>query len=171
MKELIKKICAFIVDLAGQYHREQQRKAFGIPLKVAFDSISLEGNVQIGEYSYCNEYSRIDSGLNSKVVIGKYCAIGRFVHITSKTHAFHQPTADENFPSPRMVEADVTIGDYVWIGDKVTILPGVSVGNYAVIAAHSVVKENVLPFEIVGGLPARHIRFNDDHYRFKPELK
>ena len=53
----------------------------------------------------------------------------------------------------------VTIGNDVWIGQNVIIRKGVTIGNGAVIGANSVVSKDVLPYEIVGGLPAAHIRF------------
>lgn len=122
--------------------------------------------MSFGEHTYINEGSRIDSGTASKVMIGRHCAIGRFVHITSKTHDLSRPTTDEDNPHIKHVEADVLIGDYVWIGDKVTILPGVKIGNYAVVGAHSLVTRNVKPFEVVGGIPAIHIKFNTVHYLY-----
>ena len=120
----------------------------------------------IGEFTYINEFSRIDSGKCSKVTIGRHCAIGRFVHITSKTHSLLSPTTDENTLVIEQEEDDVFIGNYVWIGDKVTILPGVKIGDYAIVGAHSLVTRDVRPFEIVGGAPASHIRFNLTHYRY-----
>lgn len=54
----------------------------------------------------------------------------------------------------------VIIGKNVWIGDKATILPGVTIGEGAVIAANSVVSKNVPPFSVVGGIPARIIKQN-----------
>lgn len=120
----------------------------------------------IGEHTYINDYSRIDSGDSSKVVIGRHCAIGRYVHITSKSHDLTQPTTDELHSTIRQKEADVIIGNYVWIGDKVTILPGVRIGDYSVVAAHAVVTKSVNNFEIVGGIPAKVIRINSAHYNF-----
>ncbi|MBA4054338.1 MAG: acyltransferase [Marivirga sp.] len=147
-------------------HRENIREKFKLPLSVTFDSISLEGNITIGENTYMNEHTRIDSGDNSKVVIGRHCAIGRYVHITSKTHDLLQPTTDEVHATIQLKESDVIIGNYVWVGDKVTILPGVHIDDYAVIAAHAVVTRNVNKFEIVGGIPAKLIRLNKLHYKF-----
>ena len=59
---------------------------------------------------------------------------------------------------------DVTIGNDVWIGYNVTIMSGVTIGDGAVIAANSHVVKNVEPYTIVGGNPAKHIK-----YRFTPE--
>ena len=166
VKNIIKRLLAKILDLALEYKQEEKKKKFRLPPSVSIYNVSLEGNVSIDEFTYINERSRIDSGANSLVKIGKHCAIGREVHITSKTHDLRQPTTDETHTSILHKESDVVIGDYVWIGDKVTILPGVEIGNYAVIGAHSLVTKDVKQFEIVGGIPAKHIRFNSSHYKF-----
>jgi acetyltransferase-like isoleucine patch superfamily enzyme len=54
----------------------------------------------------------------------------------------------------------VIIGDNVWIGDKATILPGVSIGNGAVIAANAVVTKDVPAYSVAAGNPARIIKQN-----------
>ncbi|WP_459546842.1 CatB-related O-acetyltransferase [Nocardia sp. X0981] len=53
---------------------------------------------------------------------------------------------------------DTVIGNDVWIGRSATIMPGVTIGDGAVVAAHAVVTKDVEPYAIVGGNPARHIR-------------
>jgi acetyltransferase-like isoleucine patch superfamily enzyme len=55
----------------------------------------------------------------------------------------------------KLAAAPVTIGDDVWIGVNAVVLPGVTVGNGAVVAAGAVVTEDVLPYTVVGGVPAR----------------
>lgn len=57
---------------------------------------------------------------------------------------------------------DTEVGNDVWIGREATIMPGVTIGDGAVVAAYSVVTKDVDPYEIVGGNPARHIRFRFD---------
>lgn len=56
------------------------------------------------------------------------------------------------------------IGNDVWIGASVTIINGVKIGDGAIIAAGAVVTEDVKPYEIVGGIPAKHIKFRFDEY-------
>lgn len=56
----------------------------------------------------------------------------------------------------------VNIGHDVWIGEKVIILDGVNIGNGAVIAAGAVVTKDVKPYSVVGGVPARHIKYRFD---------
>jgi len=152
---------------ARDYELKEKLKQMGIFSTVKLYNCDIFGDVTIGEYSYIAPYSVISSGENSKVVIGKHCAIGRSVTVTSKGHDLHCPTSDENNISHKHVEADTIIGDYVWIGDHVFIKHGITVGDYAVIGANSVVTKDVKPFEIVGGVPAKHIRFNTKHYRYK----
>ena len=166
MKKIIKGFIFFIYRLMRQRERELIREKFGLSSTVTFSDLSIEGNVTIGEHTYFNDFARVDSGPNSKISIGKHCAIGRFVHITSKTHDLKQPTTMDGQHVIPHIEADVVIGNYVWIGDHVSIMPGVAVGDYAVIGAHSLVKKDIKSFEIVGGIPARHIRFNTIHKKF-----
>ena len=61
-------------------------------------------------------------------------------------------------------ERPVVIGNDVWIGDRVIILPGVHVGDGSILAAGAVVTKDVPPYAIVGGVPAKLIRMrkNDD---------
>jgi acetyltransferase-like isoleucine patch superfamily enzyme len=65
----------------------------------------------------------------------------------------------ERVPGLPHTKGDVVIGNDVWIGQDALILSGVQIGNGAAIAARSVVKEDVLPYSIVAGNPAQHIKF------------
>ena len=68
---------------------------------------------------------------------------------------------------------DIVIGNDVWIGSGVSIMSGVNVGDGAVIAAHSHVVKNVEPYSIVGGNPAKHIkyRFNEEQIQKLMKIK
>lgn len=65
----------------------------------------------------------------------------------------------QRFPGHPSSKGDVTIGNDVWIGREALILSGVEIGDGAVIASRSVVTKRVAPYSIVGGNPARHIKF------------
>ena len=170
MKALIKKIAFRVIDRFVSFHKSYRDeliyKNFDIDRSVRFWELSVEGNVRIGEQTYLNDHCRIDSGKNSKVEVGAYCAIGRRVHITSKTHSMVRPTRSENCDVIEHEEKDTVIGAGVWIGDSVLVNKGVQIGDYAIIGANSVVNRDVKPFEIVGGVPARHIRFNEMHHKY-----
>ncbi len=126
----------------------------------------IDGNVEIGFGTYINSGFRIVSGTESKVVIGKYCAIGRNFSAASRTHDLFRPTADEDNKTHKIKEKSILIGNYVWIGDNVFVKEGLKVDDYAVLGANSVIVQDVKKFEIVAGNPAKHIKFNTQHYRY-----
>lgn len=166
IRQLLKYIAFRIVSIGNQYITEKNFRKLKVGQNVVIYDVSFEGNIQIGDYTYINERSRIDTGPNSMIQIGKHCAIGRNVHITAKTHDLYQPTTDEVHETILHRESDIQIGDYVWIGDNVVVTPGVTIGDRAVVGANSLVSRDIKPFEIVGGTPIRHIRFNRKHYKW-----
>ena len=105
--------------------------------------------------------------------IGKFCAIGYHVHILTTDHKMSHANLQialqrkHGFVSLVRDKGELVIGHNVWIADKVTLLPGVSVGNGAVIGAGSVVTKDVEPYAIVYGTPAQLLkkRFSDEIIR------
>lgn len=147
---LILKIILSLRKLLLSYDR---KITFGKNVVLGFP-LYLEGNVDIGDGTYINSYSHIKTGKRSKIRIGKYCAISYNVHIRSRAHDIQQPTG----PNLKIVEKDITIGDYVWVGANVVIREGITVGDHAIIGANSVVTKDVPPYTLVGGAPAKEIR-------------
>jgi acetyltransferase-like isoleucine patch superfamily enzyme len=170
IKEFFYSLVLKLIDFAENFRDRKRKEALGIPSSVSIYKTTFIGNnISIGERTYLNEGCIISSGITSKVKIGSDCAIGRYVHIASKTHDLSQPTSTPEFPNLKEVEKDVYIGSGVWIGDKVYIGPGIRVGDYAIIGAHSVVTKNVDSFEIVGGVPTKHIRYNTEHIYYSKQ--
>jgi len=98
------------------------------------------------------------------VSLGKYCAIGDGVRIISSNHALNTASIQLSLQkkltgSVQHMDArtGVEIGHDVWIGDTAVILPGVRIGNGAVIGAGAIVTRSVEPYVIVAGNPARQI--------------
>lgn len=104
--------------------------------------------IAIGQGSIIGYRTFIDG--RDQVKIGSHTDIASEVMIYSSEHDL----SSAEF-SPRSLP--VTIGDYVFIGPRAIILPGVSVGDGAVVAAGAVVTKDVAPFTIVGGVPAKLI--------------
>lgn len=155
-------------------------------------------NVEIGEYTYYSDnsespenfYEKIEHHyefLGDKLIIGKFCAIAEGVKFIMNganhrmdgitTYPFNifgsgwekvTPTRDQ-LP----FKGDTIIGNDVWIGQNVTIMPGVKVGDGSIVASNSTVTKNIEPYTIYGGNPARLIRkrFSDEKADFLLKLE
>lgn len=103
----------------------------------------------IGRNSRINRDCTLD--IRSGLTIGDNVSISPEVMILGGSHDYNDPTF-------RFVDAGpVTIEDYVWIGSRATILPGVTVGRGAVVAVGSVVTKDVAPMTVVAGVPAKPV--------------
>lgn len=127
-------------------------KRFGINIdigpRVEFYNIGL---TEIGDNSGIGAYSQIGF-----VKIGKNVMMGVDCLIISQNHRFDNlsiPMREQGFYDPE----PVSIEDDVWIGSRVTILPGVKIGSGSIVGAAAVVTKNVEPFSIVAGNPAKII--------------
>jgi acetyltransferase-like isoleucine patch superfamily enzyme len=105
--------------------------------------------------------------------IGKFCSIANDVCIGLGKHPLDYFSTSplfyrkQNTFKINLIEKDfqfeeylpVSIGNDVWIGSRSLILDGVSIGNGSVIAANSVVTKDVAPYSVIGGVPAKHIKY------------
>lgn len=115
-------------------------------------SITIGNHCNIGEYCHITAIN--------KIVIGDGLLTGRFVLISDNSHGgLSQEEASIPPISRKLVsKGAVIIGNYVWIGDKATILAGVHIGDNAIIAANAVVTADVPANSMVAGAPARIIK-------------
>ena len=148
-------------------------------------------NIIIGDYTYYDDPENSEDFernvlyhfpfIGDRLIIGKFCALARGITFIMNG-ANHELNGFSTYPfqifgsgwekvAPQAGETphkgDTVIGNDVWIGYEATIMPGVQVGDGAIIATKSVVVSNVSPYTIVGGNPARCIRqrFDDDVIR------
>lgn len=105
-------------------------------------------NIKIGQDSIIGESAVLDG--RDKLIIGNHVDIASEVMIYNGQHAIN----DENF---KPTFAPVIIEDYVFIGPRSIILPGVTIKKGAVVGAGAVVTKDVQDFKIVGGVPAKEI--------------
>jgi acetyltransferase-like isoleucine patch superfamily enzyme len=131
----------------------------------------LLANSTLGDYSYLGEKTEIRNA-----DIGKFCSIGHNVHIGLGAHptdmvsthpVFYSMKEQISFTFSKQQKFDenkrVKIGHDVWIGANVTILDGVEIKTGAIIGANALVSKNVEPYSIVGGVPAKIIKYRFDH--------
>ena len=117
--------------------------------------------VQIGAECNIGDGAFLDG--RRGLTIGNRVASGSQIMIYTLQH-------DMDSPAFEAVGGPVTIGDYVYIGPRAIILPNVTVGKGAVIAAGAVVTKDVPPFAVVGGVPAKFLRERPHDLNYRPDF-
>ncbi len=160
----------------------------GFPQICFIQNTVLSPNIVVGDYTYYDDPEDSENFernvlyhfpfIGDRLIIGKFCALARGVKFIMNG-ANHKLDGFSTYPfqifgngwekvEPSAAElpykGDTVIGNDVWIGYEAVMMPGVQVGDGAIIAAKSVVVGNVLPYTVVGGNPAKRIRqrFEDD---------
>ncbi|MDK2562369.1 Vat family streptogramin A O-acetyltransferase [Romboutsia sedimentorum] len=154
-------------------------------------------NIQVGDYTYysdingCEDFEKHVTHhydfIGDKLIVGKFCAIASGVEFIMNG-ANHRINSVTTYPfnimgngwekvTPNLAKlpykGDTIVGNDVWIGQNVTIMPGIEIGDGAIIAANSTITKDVLPYHIVGGNPAKIIRrrFDDSLVSYLLDLK
>jgi maltose O-acetyltransferase len=117
-------------------------------------------NFKIGDYSQIGHQARI----GPNVSLGKNVVMGPDVVLMTTAHAFENPNVPIRQQGALPVRP-IFIGDDVWLGTRVIVLPGVTIGNGAVVGAGSIVTKDVPSMAIVAGNPARVIRQRGDRFQ------
>src|SRR5574344_501583 len=139
------------------------------PCKVS-RSVNLKGTVHLGAFSDFND-ARPD-GYVGNVIVGRYSSIaygvniGMFEHpvdwLSVSTRQYNSTLLPGVRPLktvPFLASPITTIGNDVWIGVGATLIDGVTIGDGAIVGAGAVVTKDVPPYAVVGGVPARFIRY------------
>ena len=154
-------------------------------------------NIEVGDYTYYDDVDGADKFeehviyhyefLGDKLIIGKFCQIASGIKIIMNG-ANHRMSSVTTYPfnimgngwekvTPKLKDlsfkGDTVIGNDVWIGKNVTILPGVHIGDGAIIGANSVVTKDIPAYHIAGGNPCKIIRkrFEDELINYLEEIK
>ncbi|WP_353127635.1 Vat family streptogramin A O-acetyltransferase [Parapedobacter pyrenivorans] len=145
-------------------------------------NIITNPNIEVGDYTYYDDFADVANFeknvkyhydfLGDKLIIGKFCMIASGVKfiMNGANHKMDGITAypfnifgkDWKRVEPQLddlpFKGNTVIGNDVWIGSNATIMPGVKVGDGAIIATDATVVKDVAPYSIVGGNPAKEIR-------------
>lgn len=168
-----------------------------IPQLVFIKNVVTRPNIIAGEYSYYDDPDGAErfeehvthhyEFLGDRLIIGKFCAIARGVEFIMNG-ANHRMNSATTYPfnimgggwetfAPKLKDlpfkGDTVVGNDVWIGQHVTVLPGVHIGDGAIIGANSVVAKDIPPYCIAAGDPCRIIRkrFDDELIQYLLTLK
>ena len=121
----------------------------------------LSANTYIG--NYCN-FNGCEIHGAGKVTIGNYFHSGIELLIIAQNHDY-DTGSEIPFSSNTCIYKDIEISDFVWIGSRVTILPGTKIGEGAIIQAGAVVHGEIPPLAIAGGNPAKVFKYrNKEHF-------
>jgi virginiamycin A acetyltransferase len=159
-------------------------------------NIITNPNIEVGDYTYYDDFENVYNFeknvkyhfefIGDKLIIGKFCMIAsdvKFImnganHLTKSISSFpfaifgedwKNAMEGKNYPT----KGNTEIGNDVWIGFNSTIMPGIKIGDGAIIATNSTVTKNVEPYSIVGGNPAKEIkkRFSKEKIEKLLEIK
>lgn len=153
-------------------------------------------NIIVGDYTYYDDFEDVNNFeknvkyhfdfIGDKLIIGKFCMIAsdaKFImnggnHLTDSISTYPFSIFGEDWASAMKgksypYKGDTKIGNDVWIGSNATIMPGIKIGDGAIIATNSTVTKDVEPYTIVGGNPAKPIRkrFTDKQIEVLLKLK
>ena len=144
-----------------------------------YENVSLS-EVNFGDFTYIANGAKI-----SKTTIGKFCSIGSSCQIglgkhPSNTFVSSHPIFFSTLKQAQITFVDknyfdefekITIGNDVWLGANVIVIDGVNISDGAIVAAGSVVTKDIPPYAIVGGVPAKIIRYRFEKNEIEKLLK
>lgn len=154
-----------------------------VPSVCFIKNIIQNPNIVVGDYTYYDDYETNGEDfekhvthfypfVGDKLIIGKFCAIAKGIKFIMNG-ANHRMNGITTYPfnimgngweksAPKLenlpLKGDTVIGNDVWIGENVTILPGVHIGDGAIIGANSVVAKDIEPYSVAVGNPCRVVR-------------
>jgi len=145
-----------VAGTAEDLRKEEIRRRYGLPADFGIGDathIYGPGRVESGPGSYIGAYGMVLAAEGRLVRIGANTAISHFVAIYTENR---DPRADLS-KGKALVSGDVVVGDHCWIGIGALLLQGTTIGDHAVVGAHSVVHGRVPERAIVAGAPLRYV--------------
>ena len=145
------------VNFKSNYHLEGMRKMKRGKTAQFAPTLMIDNGerIEVGERTVINHGTTLLAGQNTgRIIIGEDVLIAPFCTMTCSSYGFNLGVPANAQP---MLEDDIRIEDDVWLGAMVMVMPGVTIGKHAIVAANAVITRDVAPWSIVGGVPARVI--------------
>ncbi len=111
--------------------------------------------VEIGNYTFINTNCILSGHGNLR--IGDFVMIGQNSYLGTGNHSYTDPLTPMRLQT--LTTGPINISDDVWLGANVVVLPNVTIGRGAIVGANAVVTKDVAPYSIVGGVPAKFIKY------------
>ena len=126
---------------------------------VSIASHDIKSSILIGENTYIGENNNLRAA-DGIIEIGNGCLISQGITMVTSNHGIEGrvPITQQPWVSKK---GKISIGDNVWIGANSVILPDITIGEGAVVAAGAIVTKDVPPFAIVAGIPAKIIKYRE----------
>jgi len=165
--------CSELIDENAQVQFSELRGKVKVGPSSLINKVLFDGNIIIGSNTTVNGPNTEFYSLDFPIKIGNFCSIARGTNIQEHNHDINCMTTyfikyrifNDKYGTDAVSKGAIEIGNDVWIGTGSTILTGVKIGDGAVIAANAVVTNDIPPYAIVGGTPAKVLK-----YRFSPEI-
>jgi maltose O-acetyltransferase len=131
-------------------------------LKKCGDNVIVLNRCRYGDGRRLSVGNGTQLGFNSRIMgevtMGDQVMMAPDVVIMAVTHDISNPDIPMISIVDALIETPVFIGNDVWLGTRCIVMPGVTIGDHAVVAANSVVTKDVPPYAVVGGVPAKLIK-------------
>lgn len=168
-----------------------------IPSLCFIKNVIKNPNIIVGEYTYYDDINGAENFeshvthhydfIGDKLIIGKFCAIAKGIEfiMNGANHRINSITTypfnimgngwEKSAPSltDLKLKGDTIVGNDVWIGQNVTVMPAVHIGDGAIIGANSVVAKNIPPYSVAVGNPCevKRKRFDEDLIEYLLQIK
>ena len=162
-----------LIDDTATVQYSELRGNITVGPRSLINKVLFDGKITIGSNTTINGPGTEFYSIHHPITVGNFCSIARGTAVQEHNHDAECITTyfikfrifEEKYGIDAISKGSVTIGNDIWIGTQSTILTGVTIGDGAIIAANSVVTSDVPPYAIVGGTPAKVLK-----YRFSDEI-